>query len=186
MDNSLPADIRPAAPDSARAEETDFGIREISVEETLALRHSVLWPDLPLSAVRLPDDDSGRHFGAFSSGSPTPIAVISIFSEPLPIDKPDATASKAVRFRKFACRQDLQGRGIGTALLRRIFWVAAAEMGAQAVWCDARTSSLPWYQRRGMCPFGDRFFKGPVEYVRMSIMADDVLAEGTREYATRS
>ncbi|KAL1748339.1 hypothetical protein HDZ31DRAFT_29808 [Schizophyllum fasciatum] len=158
-------------------------IREIQVEETLPLRHAVLWPDLPVSATRLPDDDIGWHFGAFSPSTLAPIAVISIFQEPLPIDK---TGSKAVRFRKFACRQDFQGRGIGTALLRHVFWVAAAEMGAHAVWCDARTSSQEWYQKRGMHPFGEPFNKGPVEYVRMSISASDALDGCRRAAAARA
>ena len=180
MDASSPADASSAAPDTTAHPDgpTDLAIRKISVEETLPLRHAVLWPNLPISATRLPDDDIGSHFGAFSSSSTAPIAVISIFNEPLPIDKPQG--SKAVRFRKFACRQDFQGRGIGTALLRHVFWVAAAEMGAHAVWCDARTSSLTWYQKRGMHPFGERFYKGPVEYVRMSITADDALEECRR------
>uniref|UniRef100_D8PZ38 N-acetyltransferase domain-containing protein n=1 Tax=Schizophyllum commune (strain H4-8 / FGSC 9210) TaxID=578458 RepID=D8PZ38_SCHCM len=166
MDASSPADVSSAAPDPTAHPDgpTDVAIRKISVEETLPLRHAVLWPNLPISATRLPDDDIGSHFGVFSSSSTTPIAVISIFNEPLPIDKPQG--SKAVRFRKFACHQDHQGRGIGTALLRHVFWVAAAEMGAHA--------------KRGMHPFGERFYKGPVEYVRMSITADDALEEYRR------
>ena len=141
------------------------------MEETVPLRHSVLWPDKPASYVRLLEDDLGFHYGAYiSSSSATPIAVISIFVEPLPSsESPDALGHAAARFRKFACEPSHQGQGIGTALLRHVFHVSQSELGCSAVWCDARVSSARWYERRGLVGFGDVFLKGGIEYIKMKI-----------------
>ena len=149
-------------------------IRRITPEETIPLRHSVLWPDHPVSHVLLPEDASGHHYGAFLPHSRTPVAVISAFIDPLPRSDPDASSepsgslnAKAARFRKFACDSQHQGKGIGTALLRHVFDAARTEMECGVIWCDARLSAAGWYERRGMRRFGATFFKGDIEYVRM-------------------
>lgn len=148
-------------------------IRPISAAETVPLRHSVLWPEKPVSYVRLPEDVHGHHYGAFLSPSDeTPIAVISVFIEALPLAATLSASSStaAARFRKFACEPSHQGRGIGTALLQHVFRVARSELGCSTIWCDARVSSSEWYERRGMHKFGEVFYKGPIEYTKM--MAD--------------
>ncbi|KAI0642889.1 GCN5-related N-acetyltransferase [Trametes meyenii] len=149
----------------------EVSILQISAEETVPLRHSVLWPNHPVSHVLLPEDVSGLHYGAFLPDSPTPVAVISVFHDPLPSSTADPAlttpAPPAARFRKFACAPEHQGKGIGTQLLHHVFQIAASEMACTVVWCDARTSAAGWYERRGMRRFGEVFFKGPIEYVRM-------------------
>ncbi|KAF8878132.1 hypothetical protein CPB84DRAFT_1817533 [Gymnopilus junonius] len=152
--------------------------QKTSVDRTLQLRHSVLWPSMPLSHVILPEDESGTHIGAFFPGQTDPIAVISLFLENCPIDKEEIvlnnTHEQAVRFRKFACSPQYQGKGLGTQLLRYALSIAQSEQGATIAWCDARTDSAEWYRKRGLYPFGDTFFKGPVEYVRMRIDLRDL------------
>ncbi|KAI0073003.1 GCN5-related N-acetyltransferase [Panus rudis PR-1116 ss-1] len=158
-------------------------IRPITAAQTVPLRHEVLWPDKPQSYVLLPEDESGHHFGAFvsptSASDPdesSPVAVISVFEEPVPLTAgptnyaplPDGVFStKAARFRKFACAPAYQNQGIGTALLAHVFAVAKQDLGCHAIWCDARLSSAPWYERRGMRMFGEHFWKGDIEYVKM-------------------
>ncbi len=129
-------------------------IRSIAPAQTYALRHAVLWPDQPLDYVKLPDDDAGQHFGAFEQDEL--IAVISLFIGP------DGVA----RFRKFATAPAWQGRGIGSALLRHTM-EAATTQGAQAIWCDARQNTLGFYERFGLRPEGEVFYKGPIAYVRL-------------------
>jgi len=146
--------------------------RKIVVDQTLDLRHSVLWPHKPVSYVRLPEDDSGHHYGAFLSATDTaPIAVISVFIEALPaLDDAglnDFATLPAARFRKFACNPSYQGQGMGTTLLQHVFNAARSELGCGVIWCDARLATKGWYERRGMRTFGKTFFKGEVEYVRM-------------------
>ncbi|ESK89065.1 gnat family [Moniliophthora roreri MCA 2997] len=148
------------------APDSTLRFSRISVEQTLKLRHEVLWPDKSISHVQLPEDKDGFHFGAFlDMYGDEPIAVISFFLEALPI--PGQQHQTAARFRKFACDPRLQGRGIGTQLLQNTFQIALHDLKVSVIWCDARLSTSTWYEKRGMVPFGETFFKGPVEYVRM-------------------
>lgn len=145
--------------------------RIITPEDTVSLRHAVLWPDKPQSYVLLPEDSTGHHYGAFlsSKDNSAPVAVISLFLEPIPLPPyQDAAPPRAARFRKFACQRDYQGQGIGSTLLRYAF-DAARGMGCVVIWCDARLETAAWYERRGMSRFGETFFKGEVEYVRMKV-----------------
>ena len=132
----------------------EFRIEAIEAEQTHYLRRLVLWPDQPLAYVQLPDDDAGQHFGAFVGNEL--LAVISLFGSP---------AGEA-RFRKFAAHPAWQGRGLGTALLRHLIAVAR-QQGARSLWCDARQPTLPFYQRFGLLPVGEVFYKGPLAYQRL-------------------
>ncbi|KAK7050558.1 glucosamine 6-phosphate N-acetyltransferase [Favolaschia claudopus] len=156
---------------------------QIDADQTVPLRHSVLWPNEPVSHVLLPEDSDGWHYGAFIESNPEPVAVISLFVEQCPIDNgPNADErgdnnghgvhKRAVRFRKFACDPAYQGQGIGKKLLLHAISIARSELQACILWCDAREDTRQWYERRGMRPFGDRFFKGPVKYVRMKLDID--------------
>ncbi|THU96298.1 hypothetical protein K435DRAFT_99337 [Dendrothele bispora CBS 962.96] len=163
-------------------------ILPITVDQTLPLRQEVLWPSLPIEKVKLPEDSNGWHFGAFLDGTEEAVAVISIFREPVATYLTKSNDHNAgtkqlldtstARFRKFACKATLQGRGIGTQLLQHALNFARTELGAKTVWCDARTATSQWYEKRGLTPFGDRFFKGPVEYVRMRIDFDAFPIDG--------
>ncbi|OIN59204.1 GNAT family N-acetyltransferase [Arsenicibacter rosenii] len=125
-------------------------IREISAAETYALRQAVLWPDQPIDFVKVPDDESGLHYGAFLDERL--VAVISLFRQ-----------NGEARFRKFATRPDLQGKGIGTALLNHVL-AESRRLGARLIWCDARLSAAGFYRRFGMQPEGEVFCKGPIPY----------------------
>jgi GNAT superfamily N-acetyltransferase len=182
---------------SDQSKDLAFTVRidKITMEETIPLRHSVLWPNMPPSHVCLPEDATGTHYGAFLPLRETPVAVISLFLEDLPLlrDRHDteinfksadsnstiisgdedgyrpAAQQRAVRFRKFACEREFQGKGIGTQLLVHILSRARTELDATTVWCDARATACGWYTKRGLVPFGPTFYKGPEEYIRMRI-----------------
>jgi GNAT superfamily N-acetyltransferase len=160
------------------------------VSETLSLRHSVLWPDAPISHVCLPEDETGYHFGAFltpgSEDQSHPVAIISLFIEPIPATAENSSSSNspedlcsslhihpaegiAVRFRKFACDPMYQNQGVGTQLLQHVFSFVRTELWGTLVWCDARTSTADWYRQRGMMEFGNVFYKSEVQYIRMKI-----------------
>jgi GNAT superfamily N-acetyltransferase len=129
-------------------------IHPITPTQTYALRHAVLWSEKPLEYVKLPDDDEGQHFGAFEADEL--VAVISLFIGP----------DGGARFRKFATDPAWQGRGIGSALLRHTIAAAVAQ-GASALWCDARHNTVAFYERFGLRPEGEVFYKGPLAYVRL-------------------
>ena len=60
-----------------------------------------------------------------------------------------------------------QGRGVGTALLQYVFRAAREQLKCDVIWCDARLATAGWYERRGMHKFGQVFYKGEIEYIRM-------------------
>lgn len=157
-------------------------ICQITAALTEELRHLVLWPDKPLAYVRLDQDKHGYHFGAFVPSQDKPVAVISVFFEPVPpVGANDPTTSgdhgTSARFRKFACHPEFQGQGIGTSLLRYAASYCSSA-GATLLWCDARLSHGQWYQKRGFVTFGDTFFKDTVEYTCMKMVLVDSEADG--------
>lgn len=130
-------------------------IRTIPWQDTLALRRAVLWPDASLEAMKLDDDDTGWHYGAFENGEL--VAVASVF-----VNNGEA------RLRKFATATQHQRRGIGSAMLRHIL-ARLHEAHCTRFWCDARESALPLYTRFGLQPEGERFFKSDIPYFRMGV-----------------
>ncbi|KXN85062.1 hypothetical protein AN958_11735, partial [Leucoagaricus sp. SymC.cos] len=146
--------------------------KHIEAKDTWALRHAVLWPNEDFSYVQLPEDDAGVHLGAFlmSGNQDEPVAVISLFTEEIPQPvgaAPSIHAAGTIRFRKFACSTAYQHQGIGSQLLEYAASFARSHMNGELLWCDARTSTLEWYQKRGFKEFGGVFYKGPVEYIRI-------------------
>lgn len=149
-------------------------LRRIAAADTVQLRHSVLWPDKPVSFVLLPEDNDGRHFGAFlGDGGNDPVSVISLFQEPLPGEQDTPNPRRAARFRKFATSRECQGQGIGSELLSFATNQIKAMWGVQWVWCDARVSAMDWYVKRGMHELGGdgsaRFFKEHIPYLKMGM-----------------
>lgn len=129
-------------------------IRSITSEQTYPLRHQVLWPDKPLEFVKVPEDESGFHFGYFVDGEP--VSVISLF----------INEQKVARFRKFATHPDFQRKGIGRQLLQHVFEKAIKSEATQ-IWCDARLDAKLFYERFGMKQEGEGFYKGEIPYVKM-------------------
>ncbi|AEI49307.1 GCN5-related N-acetyltransferase [Runella slithyformis DSM 19594] len=130
-------------------------IRSITAADTYPLRHRVLWPDKPFAFVKVPEDESGLHFGYFVEEQL--VSVISLF----------VNAQGIARFRKFATHPDFQRKGLGSALLKIVF-ERALELRATAIWCDARLEAKPFYERFGMVQEGELFYKGEIAYVKMT------------------
>jgi len=130
-------------------------IKSISWEETIPLRHKVLWPNKPPEFCRVDGDEEGLHFGAFINNEL--ICVASIY----------LTAEKA-RLRKFATDARFQNQGIGSKMLDFII-LQLKNTQATFFWCDARESALGFYKRFDMHPCGDRFYKSDVAYFKMAV-----------------
>lgn len=150
----------------------------IDASQTVPLRQAVLWSGPTLGEVRLPNDDLGYHIGAFVALAFEPAAVISLFYEEIPNTIPKQTLSLLneaslggrrtdVRFRKFACSAALQGRGIGSTLLNYAIDIARSELRASVLWCDARTTAVDWYRKKGLTTFGEVFSRDGIEHIRM-------------------
>lgn len=128
-------------------------IRKILTKETLKIRHEVMWPNKPLSYVKLPNDDKGVHYGLFKES--TLISVISLFVE-----------NNEVQFRKFATLKREQGKGFGSVLLKEIFKIAESK-NYDKIWCNARLEKSYFYAKFGLQATNITFSKGGVEYVIM-------------------
>ena len=133
-------------------------VRKISAEDTLALRHRVLWPEKSVDFCRLEEDDASLHFGAFVAGKL--VCVASVF-----------VTDDVARLRKFATSPEYQGQGIGSNLLKVII-SQLQSTGVIVFWCDARESALSVYKRIGMAEQGERFYKGDIPYYKMSVTWD--------------
>ena len=131
-------------------------IREISLEEALPIRHSVLWPDKPVEFCIVEGDQQGIHLGVEVGEQ-----LVSVASLYIDGDK--------ARLRKFATLASFRGEGIGTELIDyALEYLKAKEI--KTFWCDARESALGFYQRFGMQVEGERFYKSNVPYFKMRLV----------------
>lgn len=129
---------------------------EITAEQTLPIRHQVLWPDQSVEFCRVPDDADGLHYGVYDGDAL--VCVASIF-----------ISGDRARLRKFATLPAYQSKGIGSAVIEHIL----ADLKVKSVccfWCDARESAGGFYRRFGMAPEGERFYKGDVPYFKMAMI----------------
>ena len=129
-------------------------LTELSIEDCIDLRHKVLWPDLPRDESRVPGDDVARHFGIVRDG--TVISCLSAFCD----------GKDRVQIRKFATRQQLQGQGLGTQLLKEVLSKLQQE-GVQSVFLDARLTAVPFYLRAGFTTEGNPFIRKGLTFIRM-------------------
>lgn len=129
----------------------DLKFRTIQPEETIDLRHRVMWPDSPRDSVMLPDDAQAMHIGAFDGNRL--IGVGSFFRE-----------DRAVRLRKLAVDFDLQGKGVASLLLDFAFNQLRSQ-GIETIWCDARVSAAAFYRQNGFQVETNIFQKQGLDYV---------------------
>jgi len=130
-------------------------IKAVSWEQTISLRHKVLWPDKAPEYCHVEGDNDGLHFGAFINNEL--ICVASVYLE-----------SDKARLRKFATDVRFQDQGIGSNMLTFIIR-SLKETQAKVFWCDARESALGFYKRFEMQICSERFYKAEVAYFKMEV-----------------
>lgn len=128
-------------------------IQPITAEETLPIRHTVMWPNKPFDYVRLSHDEDGHHFGLFVDQKI--VAVISLF----------ITDGEA-QFRKLATLEAYQGRGYGSQLLTEVIEVVK-QAKVRTLWCNARYDKTAFYTRFGLKKTNTKFRKGGIDYIIM-------------------
>jgi GNAT superfamily N-acetyltransferase len=130
----------------------DHDIRPIRAGDTRPLRHQVLRPHQPPEALVYPGDDHplALHVGAFDGNDLVGIASVA----------PEAYGPEpgvaAWRLRGMAILPRAQRRGYGAALLQACVEHIRAQGGA-LLWCNGRTSALPFYRALGFVPQGEEF-----------------------------
>lgn len=136
----------------------DVRVGRVSPDEVLALRHRVLRAGRPVETARFSGDlDPGTIHYAASAGGEV-VGVASLLRRPFPDG-----AGPEVQLRGMAVAPELQKSGIGRALLVTI----VAEVG-EPIWCNARESAVPFYERTGWRICSDRFeIEGAGPHFRM-------------------
>ncbi len=130
-------------------------LKTITWQETIGIRHRVLWPNKNPEFCHVSGDEEGIHFGAYVDNELISVASV-YFTE------------ESARLRKFATYEQFQGMGVGTSLLTFVLTAINAK-GCKYFWCDARESAIGFYERFKMKKMGDRFFKSGVPYFKMGI-----------------
>lgn len=130
-------------------------ITQITTADALPLRQSVLWPGFPPEHAMVPGDETALHFGAYRDG--TLVAVGSLFQD-----------GTALQLRKLATLPQHQGNGHGSALIRHMIAHAKAQHTSR-LWCDARVSAIPFYEKLGFHSYGAPFDKKGRPYQKMQI-----------------
>jgi ribosomal protein S18 acetylase RimI-like enzyme len=129
-------------------------IRLIDSEETIMVRHEVLWPDKELDYVRIENDKEGYHYGLFVNK--ILVSVISVFIE-----------ENEAQFRKFATLVEYQGKGYGSQLFEYML-KEIEERNVNRIWCNARTDANGFYERYDFKRMSDKiFYKGEKSYTIM-------------------
>lgn len=130
-------------------------IEQISQELTWKLRQQELYPDLPIDAIKLEEDDLGMHLGLFYQNRLT--TVVSLFE-----------SDNALQFRKLATDKKYQRLGLGSAMIRYVLQYAK-EKKLEKVWCNARLSATKFYEKLGFVEIGNPFKKNGIDYIKMQI-----------------
>jgi ribosomal protein S18 acetylase RimI-like enzyme len=130
-------------------------IQIISWQQTIPLRHSVLWPNKAPAYCHVEGDIDGLHFGGFINDAL--VCVASIYVD-----------VNRARLRKFAIDACYQNQGLGSKMLSHIVQ-SLKNSEVEFLWCDARESALAFYQRFNMCKASERFYKADVAYFKMEV-----------------
>jgi len=134
-----------------------FTVRTVGPAVVRPVRHQVLRPGAAARDLVYPGDDhpAARHFAAYTDGEL--VGSASSYREALPTEQvaavrdafgADVAAAAAWRLRGMATLPQVRGQGIGAALLRTAL-TCAVGMGADLVWCNARTTAAGFYLRAG-------------------------------------
>lgn len=127
-----------------------FTVKMIAADDTYKIRHRVLWPNRPISEIKIPEDINARHFGAYIDGKL--VGVVSLFRE-----------GDTFQFRKLAVLAEYRGHGIGKTLINSCI-IEARKYQVKSLWCDARSSAIEFYKKLGFSVETDVFMKNGKEY----------------------
>jgi ribosomal protein S18 acetylase RimI-like enzyme len=130
-----------------------MNIETISWQQTIPIRHKVLWPEKDPSFCKVENDENAIHYGAKVNG--TIVCVASVYIN-----------AQEARLRKFGTLKEFQHKGIGSAMLKQMLADAAAS-NITYFWFDARESAIDFYRSFGFETEGSKFFKSEVAYFKM-------------------
>ena len=127
-------------------------VRATTLLEIFPLRHAELRPGLPHDTARFDgdDDSASRHFGAFLVDDGAIVGCASFMRR-------SWNGEPGWQLRGMATRADHVRRGIGARLLGFAEETLCAEPGPSLLWCNARLTAVPFYERVGWVVVSDVF-----------------------------
>jgi len=128
--------------------DSDYAIRTLKSDETIAVRHSVLRPHQSIEQCRYEGDDEPTtfHIGAVSSaGDVAGIATVLCCEESR---YQQFASQRQFRLRGMAVVPEVQRQGIGKNLLTACL-EEAAKRDCQTFWCNARLGAVDFYLKCG-------------------------------------
>jgi predicted GNAT family N-acyltransferase len=129
-------------------------IEQVTREEILPLRHTVLRPNLPLETAKYPEDAHPEIFHLAFRADGAIIACVTFLPQTLDNEP-------GWRFRGMATAAEHRSQGIGGELLEAGI-TEAARRGAPLIWCRGRTAASAFYQRHQFVIRGDEFDVPPI------------------------
>lgn len=123
--------------------------------DTYKIRQAILWPDMPIENIKLPEDEQALHIGAFIGK--LHVGVISLFND-----------KDIFQFRKLAVLKDFQGKGIGKELVNNCI-LRASKKESIMLWCNARQESMGFYKKLGFSIDPTIFHKSEIIYQKAYI-----------------
>lgn len=134
-------------------------IQAITWQESLPIRHKVLWPNKPELFCQLEEDKESRHYGVFIDNQL--VCVASLYSKTV-------NGISRARLKQFATLKEFQGKGIGTKLLKHILDDLKSHK-ENYIWCDISSKALDYYTRLGFETTGSKYAKANKEYYTVSL-----------------
>ncbi len=127
-------------------------IQFITVEQTLPLRSLVLREGRPFDQCTFAEDGQAGsfHIGSFRGDDLTGIA--SYYRKDL-----DDQSGRGFQLRGMAIAPDLQRAGVGRAIVNFGEAHLRTERLADYLWCNARVSAIPFYERDGWSVVSEEF-----------------------------
>ncbi len=127
-------------------------VLQIAARDTHSLRHKILRQGRPVEECYFPadEDDQTFHLGAFIDNKL--VSVASFFYERNPAFEDE----NQYRLRGMATLDEHRGQGHSRALLRTAFPIIKQNF-CSLVWCNARASAVPFYEKTGFTSTGDIF-----------------------------
>ncbi|MFC5283870.1 GNAT family N-acetyltransferase [Pedobacter alpinus] len=128
-------------------------IEQITQELTWKLRQKELYPNLPIDAIKLSEDDLGTHLGLFYENKL--VTVVSLFEK-----------DNQLQLRKLATDSKYQNKGLGTEIMNYVL-AYAKEKNLEKVWCNARSTATKFYLKLGFISTESYFTRDGVDFVIM-------------------
>lgn len=152
-------------PTSLQVGDRELVVRCARLDEILPLRQAILieGTDRDSPIFEGDHDPTTIHLGVFD-GDQHPVACATLMRQ----NDGDPPDIPAWRLRGMATDPAYQRQGIGKAVFRYLQQMLVETDGPQRLWCNARTSAVPFYRQLGWQAAGETFnIPGVGEHVRM-------------------